>query len=214
MATLSKRSQLELQGWKFTLVPRFVQEGMISNPRTGWVSPAYYDHKNPEAWIAVPPNSLRVAERRFEGRSPNKAVTWAWAQSQAPQPDPNHSGVASLVALMQSAQSLGAISDVREQLCPCAPRLDAELISACREYLGCDRIASTMREDGPDPWKEKVAFRAQSDRLSDAVREQNRLLPLVLELPAKTPEGVTMKARVIGVFFAGKMGSAARPFNR
>ncbi len=107
---------------------------------------------------------------------------------------------------MNAAQSSGVISDIREQLCPCAPRPDAELISLCREYLGSDRIASNMREDTACPWDDRQAFRAQTDRLSDAVREQNRLLPLMLEIPAKTREGVAMKARVIGAYFAGKNG--------
>lgn len=103
------------------------------------------------------------------------------------------------------------VSDIRDQLCSCAALPDAELISACREYLGCDRIASEMRADRIDPWKEGPAFRAQSDRLSDAIKEQNRLLPLVLDTPAKTREGVAMKARVIERASRTKIGCAARP---
>ena len=120
--------------------------------------------------------------------------------------DPDLSGVVGLTALMQAARSSGVISDFREQSSPCALRPDAELISACREYLGCDRIASKMREVTADSWEDQPAFRTQMDRLSDAVRERNRLLPQVLELPAKTHEGVAMKARVIGAIFADKNG--------
>ena len=207
MAALSKRAQLELQGWKFTPVPRFWREGALGyNSETGWKSQAHYDHKTPDAWIAVPPAGRQLAERRFENRSPSMAVRWAWERNNAPQPDPDLSGVVGLTALMQAARSSGVISDFREQSSPCALRPDAELISACREYLGCDRIASDMREVTADPWEDRPAFRTQMDRLSDAVRERNRLLPQVLELPAKTHEGVAMKARVIGALFADKNG--------
>lgn len=134
------------------------------------------------------------------------AVRWAWERNSAPQPDPNLSGVASLMALMRAACSSGVISDIREQTSPCASRPDAELISACREYLGCDRIASDMREVTPDPFEDRPAFKTQMNRLSDAVRERDRLLPLVLDISAKTHEGIAMKARVIGALFADKSG--------
>lgn len=214
MAALSKRAQLELQGWKFTCVPRFWREGALGhNSQTGWKSPAHYDHKNPEAWIAVPPAGLRIAERRFDNRSATNAVRWAWGQARAPQPDPGLSGVAALAALMQAAQSSGVASDIREETAPCALRPDAELISACREYLGCERIVSDLRDGAVPSGESWDTLRTQGRLLSNAVREQNQLLAHVINLPAKTPEGVAMKARVIGVVFAntsGVRGAAVR----
>lgn len=91
-------------------------------------------------------------------------------------------GWVALAALMQAAQSSKVISDVREQRSPCAARPDAELISSCREYLGCDRLASDLRAENPCPFGERATFRAPIDRSSDAIRERNRLLPQVLEL--------------------------------
>lgn len=211
-ARLSKRAQLELQGWKFTAVPRFFREGVLGyNSETGWKSPAYYDYKRPEAWIAAPPAALAIAERRFGNSSPNMAVRWAWGQGNALRPNDSLCGVAALAALMRDAQSSGVVSDIREQRSSCATRPDAELISACREYLGCERIASGLRAGEEPPSSEdwtaiSARIRAQGSLLSDAVREQNRLLSLVLEKSAETREGVAMKARVIGAYFARKSG--------
>ena len=70
----------------------------------------------------------------------------------------------------------------------------------------CDRIASDMREVTPDPFEDRPAFKTQMNRLSDAVRERDRLLPLVLDISAKTHEGIAMKARVIGALFSDKSG--------
>jgi hypothetical protein len=115
---------------------------------------------------------------------------------------------------MQAAQSSGVASDIREETAPCALRPDAELISACREYLGCERIASGLRDgvlSSGESWG--ATLRTQGKLLGNAVREQNRLLAHVINLPAKTPEGVAMKARVIGAVFAntsGVRGAAVR----
>ena len=51
------------------------------------------------------------------------AVRWAWERNSAPQPDPNLSGVASLMALMRAARSSGVISDIvnKPPLAPLGP---------------------------------------------------------------------------------------------
>ena len=124
---------------------------------------------------------------------------------------PRFGGVSALVALMQAARSSGVVSEIREQNSPCASRADAELISSCREYLGCDRIASEAcavlaGKLQDDPWLDPDEALSQARLISDAIREKNRLLSVVLETPARTHEGVAMKARVIGAIFADKNG--------
>lgn len=204
MPALSKRKQLELQGWAFKPVPTFFAEGVLGyNSQTGFKSPAFYDHRRPAAWIVTPPHGAPCGERRFNHASPARAVHWAWGQAQCPQDDVEASGMTGLLALMSAAQSTGIVSEIREQHAHCGTRADAELIGTCREYLGCERIARDAREA---PTASRAEARGQAQVVSDAVREQNRLLPTILKLPAKTREGVALKARVIAALFASQKG--------
>ena len=141
MAALSKRKQVEALGWRFVAVPYFWEEGRLwHNSETGAQSPARYDYENPEAWIATPPAGSPMVERRFEGRSVNAAVRWAFDQEKAPRLDTDLTGVAALVALMGDARASGVMADVVDDM-DYRSRPDAELLSLCLDAMAADRIA-------------------------------------------------------------------------
>ena len=205
----SKRAELETQGWTFTAVPRFIAEGLIRNSQTGWRSPAHYDYEQPEAWVVTPPPGLPISERRFENSSPIPAVRWAWDQAMAPQPSPEMGGVAALTMLAAAARSSGVVFDGDDKAPSPLPLPDIELLNLCREVAGCDRIAEVWRNDDSSPWDQPVAHRAAMDRMSEACRARDKLVPRVLELDATTPAGVLAKARVVLMLFATGRGRRA-----
>lgn len=206
MAALSKRRQVEALGWRFAAVPYFWAEGALwHDPTTGEKSAARYDYERPEAWIATPPAGSPVAERRFESRSVNAAVRWAFDQEKAPRLDADLTGVAALVALMGDARASGVVADVQDDM-DCRRRPDAELLSLCNDALGAERIADRFRSEAPDPWTERPAFSAAIKRVSEAVRTQERLTPQIVGLSATTKAGIIAKAEVVGTLFHNSRG--------
>ena len=206
MAALSKRKQVEALGWRFTAIPYFWEEGRLwHNPRTGERSPARHDYDNPEAWIATPPAGSLCVERRFEGRSVNAAVRWAYDQEKAPRLDADLCGVAALVALMGDARASGVVADVQDDM-DAWRRPDAALLSLCADAMGADRIADQLRNETPDPWKERPAFSNSISRLSEAVRARDRLTPQIVGLNATTEAGVVAKAEVVAALFQNSSG--------
>ncbi len=206
MATLSKRRQVEALGWRFAAVPYFWPEGAIwRNSETGAKSPARYDHENPEAWIATPPAGSPMVERRFEGRSVNAAVRWAFDQEKAPRLDADLGGLAALVALMGDARASGVVADVHDAM-DGRHRPDAELLSLCSDALGAERVADRFRNEMPDPWMERPAFAAAIGRVSEAVRTQERLAPQIVGLGATTKAGLAAKAEVVAGLFHRSSG--------
>lgn len=206
MAALSKRKQVEALGWQFAPVPTFWEEGRLwHDSQTGEKSPARHDYETPEAWIATPPAGSPLAERRFEGRGVNAAVRWAYDQEKAPRLDADLTGVAALVALMGDARASGVVADVQDDLdTRCRP--DAELLSLCADAMGADRIADQLRNERPDPWKERPAFSQSITRLSEAVRTRERLTPHIMALSATTTAGVIAKAEIVAVLFHNSSG--------
>lgn len=206
MAALSKRRQVEAVGWRFTVFPYFWAEGALwHNRETGEKSPARHDYDHPEAWIATPPAGSPMVERRFEGRSVNAAVRWAYDQEKAPRLDADLTGVAALVALMGDARASGVVADVQDDM-DCRRRPDAELLSLCADAIGADRIADQLRNEAPDPWKERPAFSKSISRLSEVVRTWDRLTPQIVDLSATTAAGVVAKAEVVAALFQRSSG--------
>lgn len=125
----------------------------------------------------------------------------------APVIRPDLTGVSALVALMGDAQQSGVVADIGEEACGLPLRADAELLSLCREALGCVRIAVAARDGQlPDPWEQKTAHRAVMDRLSEASRAKDRIVPRIIALKAVTAAGASAKARVIGSLFDQSRG--------
>lgn len=206
MAALSKRRQVEALGWRFAPVPYFWAEGALwHNTQTGEKSPARHDYDTPEAWIATPPAGSPLVERRFEGRSVNAAVRWAYDQEKAPRLDADLTGVAALVALMGDARASGVVADVQDDM-DCRRRPDAELLSLCADAMGADRIADQLRSETPDPHKERPAFSVSMGRLSEAVRTRDRLTPQIVGISATTQAGVIAKAGVVAALFHNSSG--------
>lgn len=103
---LSKRTQLDAMGWKFTAIPYHWHATALR--------PAFDDYKHPAGWLVTPPDGHPVAARRFDNRSTIPAVRWAYDQAMAPCPDAaGLGGVAGLVALMGAARSSGVVPRLR-----------------------------------------------------------------------------------------------------
>ena len=207
MAKPSKRAQVEALGWTFKAVPRFWEAGRLwHDPRTGQQSPASWDHKHPDAWIATPPPGFPAGPRRFDTSSPNPAVRWAWDQAMVPRLQADLGGMAGLVALMGEARRAGVVAEgVDAGGVPSRP--DAELLALCGEVMGADRIADGVRGGcWPSPWDNAAGFRSASDRVSEACRTRDRLLLRVVEVRATTAAGVAAKARAIELLFATSRG--------
>lgn len=206
MATLSKRKRVEALGWRFTPVPHFWPEGAVwHDSKTGEKSRAHHDYGWLDAWIATPPTGSPLVERRFEGRGVNAAVRWAYDQEKAPRLDADLTGVAALVALMGDARASGVVADVQDDM-DARRRPDAELLSLCAEAIGANRIADQLRNEWPDPWKERVAVSKSVSRISEAVRARDRLTPQVVGLSATTTAGVVAKAEVVAALFQNSGG--------
>ncbi len=198
MAKLSKRAQVEVLGWTFTAIPRFYAAGALwTNSQTGQRNAAHWDHKNPDGWTATPPPGFSASPRRFDNRSPNLAVRWAYEQAMAPRLQPDLGGVAALVALMGEARRAGVVADgVDGGGAP--PRPDAELLALCGEVMGADRIADEARSSpGPCPWTDKPGYQRAMGRMSEACRTKDRLLPRVVEVEATTIAGILAKAGAV-----------------
>ena len=208
MAKLSKRAQVEALGWTFKAVPRFWEAGQLwHDPQTGQQSPASWDHKHPDGWIATPPPGFPASRRRFDNRSPNPAVRWAWDQATAPRLQPDLGGVAGLVALMGEARRAGVVADGTDAGCPLPVLPDAELLALCGEVMGAERIMDDVR-GGPGlcPWTDKPGFLRAANLLHEACRTQDRLMPRVVEVRATTSAGVVAKARTVDLLFATSRG--------
>ncbi len=210
MAKISKRAQVEALGWTFKAIPRFHAAGtMWTNSQTGQRNAAYWDHKHPDGWTAIPPPGYPASPRRFDNRSPNLAVCWAYEQAMAPRLQPDLGGVAALVALMGEARRAGVVAEgVDGGGAP--PRPDAELLALCGEVMGADRIADEARSGpGPCPWTDRPGFQNVMGRMSEACRTKDRLLPRVVEVRATTAAGVVAKAQAIELLFDTSRGRRA-----
>ena len=207
----TKRAQVEALGWTFTAVPRFWAAGVLwCDPATGRESPASWDYKHPVAWTVTPPPGFPASPRRFENRSPNLAVRWAYEQVTAPRLKPDLGGVAGLVALMGEAQRAGVVADCRGAGEGVPPRPDAELLALCGEVMGAERIAGDLRSGAwPCPWTDKAGHQRASSTLGEACRTRDRLLPRVVEVEATTMAGILAKAGAIGVLFDDRRGLKA-----
>ena len=210
MAKLSKRAQVEALGWTFTAIPRFWAAGALwHDPQTGQRSPEHWDHKRTDGWTVTPPPGFPAIPRRFDSRSPNLAVRWAYEQAMAPRLQPDLGGVAALVALMGKAQRAGVVAD------GCAgegapPRPDAELLALCGEIMGAGRAVDDFRSrPGPCPWTEKLAHRRAMSSFGEACRTRDWLLPRVVEVEATTVAGILAKAEAVGMLFDDKRGLKA-----
>ena len=207
----SKRAQVEALGWAVVPIPRFWPAGALwHDTATGRESPASWDDKNPVGWTANPPPGFPADPRRFDTSSPNPAVRWAYDQAMAPRLKPDLGGVAGLVALMGEARRVGVVADGADVDCPLPVRADAELLALCGEVMGAERIADDVRDGSwPCPWDDAAGFRLASDRVSDACRTRDRLMPRVVEVKATTVAGVTAKGRAIALMFATSRGRRA-----
>ena len=208
----TKRAQVEALGWTFTVVPSFWAAGALwGNPQTGERSPRHWDSMRPAAWIATPPPGFPASPRRFDGRSPNPAVRWAWEQATAPRLQPDLVGVAGLVALMGEAQRAGVVADCRGAGEGAPPRPDAELLALCGEVMSAERIAGDLRSGTwPCPWTDKAGHQRASSTLGEACRTRDRLLPRVVEVEAVSIAGLLAKAGAVGTLFADKRGLRAQ----
>ncbi len=211
MAKLSKRAQVEALGWTFTAIPRFYAAGALwTNPQTGQRNAAHWDHKHPDGWTATPPPGFPASPRRFDNRSPNPAVRWAYEQAMVPRLQPDLGGIAGLVALMGEAQRAGVVADGGHAGEGAPPRPDAELLALCGEVMGADRIADGLQSGSwPSPWDDKAGFQRVSSTLGEACRTRDRLLPRVVEVEATTVAGILAKAGAVGSLFDGKRGFKA-----
>ena len=210
MAKLSRRAQVEALGWSFTAIPHFWEAGALwSDSRTGQQSAAHWDHKHPDGWTATPPAGFPASPRRFDGRSVTPAVRWAYDQAMAPRLQPDLGGVAALVALMGEARRAGVVADgVDGGGAP--PRPDAELLALCGEVMGADRIADEARSGhGVCAWTDKPGFQRVMERMNEACRTKDRLLPRVVEVRATTAAGVVAKALAIELLFDTSRGRRA-----
>ncbi len=211
MAKLSKRAQVEALGWTFKAIPRFWAAGVLWNNRqTGQRSPERWDHKHPEGWTATPPPGFPASPRRFDSRSPNLAVRWAYEQAVAPRLKPDLGGVAALVALMGEAQRAGVVADGGDGGEGAPPRPDAELLALCGEIMGARRVVDEFRSTAaPCPWTQKPAHQRAMSGFGEACRTQDRLLPRVVEVEATTVAGILAKAEAVGTLFDDKRGFKA-----
>lgn len=208
MAKLSKRAQVEAQGWTFTAIPRFWEAGALwHDPATGLKSPKRWDYERPDGWTATPPPGFPASPRRFDTSSPNPAVRWAYDQATAPRLKPDLGGVAGLVALMGEARRAGVVADGADVDCALPVRPDAELLALCREIMGAGRIVDDFcSKASPCPWTEKAAHQRAMSSFGEACQTQDRLLPRVVEVEATTTAGIVAKAQVIERLFANKGG--------
>lgn len=210
MAKLSKRAQVEALGWSFAAIPHFWEAGALwTNSRTGQRSAAHWDHKHPDGWTATPPAGFPASPRRFDGGSVNLAVRWAYDQAMAPRLQPDLGGVAALVVLMGEARRVGVVADGVDGA-GVPPRPDAELLALCREVMGANRIADEARSGrSPCPWTDKSGSQRAGERLGEACRTKDRLLPRVVEVRATTAAGVVAKALAIELLFDTSRGRRA-----
>ena len=156
------------------------------DPVTGQESPSTWDDKNPVGWLVVPPPGFPASRRRFGTSSPNPAVRWAYQQATAPRLKSDLGGVAGLVALMGEARRSGVVADGADVGCAFPVRPDAELLALCGEVMGAERIADDVRGGSwPCPWDDAAGFRLASDRVNDACRTRDRLMPRVVEARAR-----------------------------
>ena len=211
MAKLSKRAQVEALGWTFQAIPHFWAAGALwNNPRTGQRSPEHWDHKRPDGWTVTPPPGFPASPRRFDHRTPNLAVRWAYEQAMAPRLQPDLGGVAALVALMTEAQRAGVVADGGEAGEGAPPRPDAELLALCSEIMGAERVVDEFRSHAaPCPWTQKLAHQRAMSSFGEACQTRDRLLPRVVEVEAVTVAGLLAKAEAVGTLFDDKRGFKA-----
>jgi len=208
MARQTKLAQVEALGWKLTPIPRRVAPGaMWNDPKTGRMSASFDDYERPAGWIVTPPAERGLPPRRFNIASPIPAVRWAYDQAMTPLPTVG-SGVAGLALLMASAGKSGVVAEgVGDPPTPVRP--DAELLHLCREIAGADRVADAQRASAVPCWEQPGTFKAMGDRLNEARRVRERLMPRVVELEATTPAGVLAKALAVVEMF-NTSGARAR----
>jgi hypothetical protein len=206
MAAQTKTARLRALGWNISPIPRLVPEGLITYP-DGRKSRAFLTTDHAREWLVNPPEGHPAAPRKVEGR--RAAVQWAWVQATAPRPEPSLIGVQSLAALAVSAAASGQVLEDQDEDGLPPPRPDAELLALCREAMACDQAADAAREDRTSPWTDQAAHRCRMDRLTVAVREKDRLVPLIFDQEATTAEGLCAMAEVLETLYENSRGLRA-----
>jgi len=199
VAARTKLAQLREMGWNISPVPRLIPAGPSSE--------AFITTCGADEWLVNPPEGHPVAPRKVEGR--NAAIRWAWEQATAPRLDPSLSGVQSLAALASVAATSGKVMEGEDEAGLAPARPDAELIALCHEAMACERAVAAEREGRMDRFNDPEGFRHRADRLHDAVREKDRLVPLIFEQDATTHAGLCAMAEVLRTLYEDSRGIRA-----
>lgn len=105
----------------------------------------------------------------------------------------------------------GVVADVRDDM-DARRRPDAELLSLCNDALGAERAADRLRNERPDPWKERQVLTSVIKRILEASRTHERLVPQIVGLSATTKTGVVAKAKVVVGLFHNSSGLRSEAF--